>query len=103
MVTSPTLVFRALFGLSTQHEVWSVCANHVTLHALAAPGFQELATIRLPAKGYWITFSPDGRYAFVALSGACGIAMIDTQTRRVVRLLKAGKHPKRNLAPWRPA
>lgn len=83
-------------------EVWSVCADRLTVHALAEPGFQELAAVRLPAKGYWITFAPDGQHAFVALSGAGGVAVVDTEARRVVRLLKAGRQPKRNLVLKRP-
>jgi len=84
-------------------EVWSVCASHVSVHALAEPKFSEVAAIRLPAKGYWITFSPDGRFAYVALTGDCGVAVIDTQTKQILRRLEAGKRPKRNLALRGPA
>lgn len=78
-------------------EIWSVCSDRVTIHELVAPGFRELAAISLPAKGYWITFSPDGRHAFVALSGTDRVAMINTDTRRIVKVLDAGAGPKRNL------
>jgi DNA-binding beta-propeller fold protein YncE len=80
-----------------QREIWSVCADHVTVHAWAGPDFREIAAVRLPAKGYWITFAPDSDHAFVALSETGQVAMIDTRTKRIVRSLAAGDSPKRNL------
>lgn len=85
-----------------QREVWSVCADHVTIHELAVPDFREVTAIRLPAKGYWITFAPDSRYAFIALSEAGRVAMIDTRTRQIATLLAAGNQPKRNLVIRQP-
>lgn len=79
-----------------QAEVWSVCADTVTVHA-ARSRFTERAAISLPGKGYWITFSPDARYACIALSDMGEVAVIDTATRSLVRRLKAGASPKRNL------
>lgn len=80
-----------------QTEVWSVCADRITVHAFIPPAFPEIASIALPAKGYWITFSPDGSRAFVALSEANGVAVVDTQAKHVVTLIDAGHGPKRNL------
>lgn len=85
-----------------QREIWSVCADHITVHELAGPDFREVTAIRLPAKGYWITFAPDSRYAFIALSEAGRVAMIDTHTKRIVALLAAGNQPKRSLVLRRP-
>jgi len=56
-----------------QAEVWSVCADTITVHAARSP-FTERAAVRLPGKGYWITFSPDARYACVALSDTSEVA-----------------------------
>lgn len=80
-----------------QHEIWSVCGDTLTIHAMAPPAFPELAHIALPRDGYWLTFSPDSRIAFAALSDSGEIAMIDTGTRTLVRTLSAGRRPKRNL------
>lgn len=85
-----------------QREIWSVCADYVTVHELAGPDFREIAAIRLPAKGYWITFAPDSNHAFIALSEAGRVAMIDTRTRRIVMLPAAGHQPKRNLVLRQP-
>lgn len=92
--------FKRCHGLAIrpgQQEIWSVCAEHVTIHDLRPPDFPERHTLQLAGKGYWLTFSADGHYAFVALSGRKQVAVVDTETKAVVRHLDAGKAPKRNL------
>ena len=48
-------------------------------------------------RGGWLTFTPDSRYAFVALTGRNQVEVVDTETKAVVRHLNAGKALKRNL------
>jgi hypothetical protein len=85
-----------------QREIWSVCGDTLTIHAFSPPAFPERAHIALPHAGYWLTFSPDSRSAFVALSDQGQVAMIDTANRRLVRTLTAGRKPKRNLVLLHP-
>jgi len=80
-----------------EREIWSVCGDRVNVHAIAGHAFPELASVPLPGKGYWITFSPDGRQAFVALSGRNAVAVVDAETRTVVTEVPVGVDPKRNL------
>jgi hypothetical protein len=80
-----------------QSQIWSVCGTGVTVHDLTNPSYPEVARIALEDKGYWLTFSSDGRWSFVALSGASQVAMIDVENLEVVALLEAGSSPKRNL------
>lgn len=80
-----------------QQELWSVCAEHVTIHALRPPDFPERHTLQLTDKGYGITFTPDSRYAFVALEHRKQVAVVDTETKAVVRHLDAGSTPDGNL------
>jgi DNA-binding beta-propeller fold protein YncE len=80
-----------------QREIWSACGAAVTIHELGSSSYAELARIELESKAYWLTFSPDGRWALVALSGAGRVAVVDTASRQVVARLVAGAGPKRNL------
>lgn len=80
-----------------QTEIWSVCAKNLAVHSLVAPSFPEKTLIELEEKGYWLTFSPDGRHAFVALTGQNRIAVVDAARKRIVRHLSAGAAPKRNM------
>jgi hypothetical protein len=80
-----------------QRELWSACGAGVTVHDVTQPGYPELGRILLPSKAYWLTFSPDGRWALVALSDAGRVAVVDVAARRVAAQLDAGAAPKRNL------
>ncbi|ETX06328.1 cytochrome D1 domain-containing protein [Candidatus Entotheonella palauensis] len=92
--------FKRCHGLAIrpdQREIWSVCAEYLTIHALRPPDFPEQRALQLAGKGYWLTFTPDSRYAFVALRRRQQVAVVDTETKAVVRHLDAGQSPKRNL------
>jgi YVTN family beta-propeller protein len=80
-----------------QREIWSACGASVTIHDVTGSTYRELARVVLESKAYWLTFSPDGRSALVALSEANQVAVIDAESRRVVAHLPAGAGPKRNL------
>lgn len=98
--------FLSFSGLSRCHglavrpgdeEIWSVCGANATVHDITESSFPETAHIKLPAKAYWLTFSPDGRIAFIALSGKSQVAMVDAASRKILKILEAGDHPKRNI------
>jgi DNA-binding beta-propeller fold protein YncE len=80
-----------------QREVWSVCGASVTIHDITDSMYPELARVPLASKAYWLTFSPDGRWALVALSGVDQVAVMNAESRAVVALLSTGAGPKRNL------
>jgi DNA-binding beta-propeller fold protein YncE len=80
-----------------QRELWSACGAAVTIHDVTRPSYPELDRLELASKAYWLTFSPDGRWALVALSDAGSVAVVDAAERRVVAQLEAGAAPKRNL------
>jgi DNA-binding beta-propeller fold protein YncE len=79
------------------HEVWSACGASVTIHDITDSTYPELARVPLASKAYWLTFSPDGRWALVALSGADQVAVVDAESRDAVAQLSTGPGPKRNL------
>lgn len=92
--------FQRCHGLSLrpdQRELWSICSDNLTIHRVEPPAFPEHTTLTLPGKGYWLTFSPDSRYGFVALPGKDQVAVVDAATKKVVHLLDVGNTPKRNL------
>lgn len=80
-----------------QREIWSACGASVTIHDVTNPSYRELDRVSLGSKAYWITFSPDNRWAFVALSRAGRVAVVETASRRVTAHLAAGAGPKRSL------
>jgi DNA-binding beta-propeller fold protein YncE len=80
-----------------QREIWSVCGDAITVHAIDTPTLPERARIESEGKGYWITFSPDGRWALVALTDRNRVAMIDARRKTIEAVLEVGAGPKRNL------
>jgi len=80
-----------------QREIWSVCGDAITVHAIDEPALRERARLESEGKGYWITFSPDGRWAFVAITERDRVAIIDARRKRIEAYLEVGSGPKRNL------
>jgi YVTN family beta-propeller protein len=45
----------------------------------------------------WLTFSPDGKFAYSANAGNNSISIVDCVSRRAVQEIQVGKVPKRLL------
>lgn len=90
-----------------QSEIWSTCGHHLNIHSLTGhtleknqqENFTYPAThhINLKDDGYWLTFSPNDRFAFIALRDANEVVMIDTTSKETITHLIVGEKPKRNL------
>ena len=80
-------------------EIWccDVDRHRVHVHELQSGSYEQVATISLKGRVYWITMSLDGTYAFASLRSEGCVAVIDTTTREVVTHLEAGDTPKRTL------
>jgi DNA-binding beta-propeller fold protein YncE len=92
--------FKRCHGLGIrpdQQEIWSTCAEYLTIHRFEAPAFPEQTVVELPGRGYWLTFSPDSRYGFIALGDRDQVAVVHAADKQVVRYLDVGRTPKRNL------
>jgi YVTN family beta-propeller protein len=93
-------IFPRCHGLEMrpdQREIWSVCGKRVTIHDATPPDFAETGSLVLDGHGYWVTFTPDNRYAFIALARENKVAVVDAQTRGIVAYIDVGAAPKRNL------
>ncbi len=80
-----------------QKEIWSACGAGINVHILTSPDFPEAVRIPMVDDVYWITFSPDSKYAFVPVRDQRSIAVVDTKSKTVLSHLEAGPAPKRNL------
>ena len=75
-------------------EIWSACGASVTLHDMTEPLHAELARIPLDARAYWLTFSPDGRFALVTNSLSDTVSKINTDTFLVVASIPVPQVPQ---------
>ncbi len=82
-----------------QKELWECDVNHSEVHVYDITGAKpkQIATVPLAAPVYWLTFSPDGKTCYVAVRDGDAVAVVDTQTKKVVENVRVGKHPKRLL------
>jgi YVTN family beta-propeller protein len=84
--------------------VTSVFANAVFVYSLPElklRGHVALPDLRLPGRApigalpNWTTFTPDGKYLYVANSAIRSVSVIDTQAMKVVANVPVGEVPKR--------
>jgi YVTN family beta-propeller protein len=77
--------------------VWSTSRmnSHVYVYS-AFPELRLLASIPVGTDPDWITFTPDGRHAYVANAVSNNVTAIDTQTFQPVATIPVGEGPKRN-------
>ena len=80
-----------------QHEIWSCNVEHQLLHIheLTSGKYYEIAQVEMPGKIYWVCFDPASRYGFVSVRSNRQVAVVDCQTKQIVKLLPAGETPKR--------
>ncbi len=80
-----------------QQEVWSCNVEHNLLHIHEASSgqYEEIATLKMPGRIYWVVFSPDSKYGFVSVRSKRQIAVVDCKTKDIVKMLDAGREPKR--------
>jgi YVTN family beta-propeller protein len=58
---------------------------------------KQIATIVMQGGGYWICFSPDGKYCYISERVGNTVAVLDTTTKQTVARIPVGNTPKRVL------
>jgi YVTN family beta-propeller protein len=82
-----------------EKELWmcDVFHDRTYVFSLEASPPRQIATITMKGGGYWICFSPDGRYCYISERIGNSVAVLDTRTRETVARIEVGKAPKRVL------
>jgi YVTN family beta-propeller protein len=82
-----------------QREIWSCNVEHMTVHVhdITKPDYPEIAAVPMIGRVYWLCFSPDSKFAYVAVRSGRKIAVVDVAKRKVIRHIEVGDTPKRNL------
>jgi DNA-binding beta-propeller fold protein YncE len=80
-----------------QKEIWSCNVMHQTvhIHELTSGNYSEVAKIEMPGLIYWVTFTPDSKYGLVSVRSVGKVAVVDCESKKIVKLLECGKEPKR--------
>ena len=80
-------------------ELWTCDVFHDRTYVfdLTVEPPKQVATLVMKGGGYWICFSPDGKYCYISERIGNSVAVIDTKTRETVTRIVVGKAPKRVL------
>ncbi len=82
-----------------EKELWECDVEHHEVHIYDITGDKpkQIKTLPLGEKVYWLTFTPDGKTAYVAVRGNNEVAVVDAETREITARIRVGKEPKRLL------
>jgi YVTN family beta-propeller protein len=82
-----------------QKEIWSCNVEHKTIHIhdLTQPDYPEISTLPMVGRAYWLCFSPDSKFAYIAVRSEQKVCVVDAQTKKIVTHIAVGNIPKRNL------
>ena len=80
-------------------ELWMCDVFHDRTYVfdLATEPPKQVASIVMKGGGYWMCFSPNGKYCYISERIGDTVAVIDTVTRKTVSRIEVGKAPKRLL------
>jgi YVTN family beta-propeller protein len=86
-------------------ELWvtSFIGNGLMIYDITAELPKHLITVAVGDAPNWLTFSPDGKYAYSANAGSNSITIVDCEERRALKEIKVGAVPKRLLEVHPPA
>jgi YVTN family beta-propeller protein len=82
-----------------EKELWMCDVYHDRTYVfdLTVEPPKQVATIKMEGGGYWMCFSPDGKYCYISERIGDTLAVIETATRKTVARIPVGRVPKRNL------
>lgn len=66
------------------------------LYAYSLPDLKPIGTVHVGQHPEWVTFSPDGKFVYVAAAGDNAVSVVDTSTLKEVAKIPVGQVPKRN-------
>jgi YVTN family beta-propeller protein len=82
-----------------EKELWTCDVFHdrTYIFDLRSDPPRQSATLTMKGGGYWMCFSPDGKYCYISERIGNSVAVIDTAGRETVARIVVGKAPKRVL------
>src|SRR5437667_3183316 len=80
-------------------ELWvsSFIGNGLMVYDITGEAPRYVTTVSVGDAPNWMTFSPDGKFAYSANAGANSITIVNCESRMAVKEIKVGAVPKRLL------
>lgn len=92
-------------GIGVQPDnraVWVTDRWYNFVHAYSLPDLTHLGAVPVDVDPFWITFTPDSRFAYVSNAAAATLSVIDTQSLQEVARIPVGQVPKRVVTAMLP-
>ncbi|MBI1393249.1 MAG: hypothetical protein GC152_10965 [Alphaproteobacteria bacterium] len=80
-----------------EREVWSTCGKNLNVHLIEKGDFPAKGHMRMPGKGSWISFAPDGAQAFVTVPDDNAILVVDAGSLQFIRTIEIDRDPERTI------
>jgi YVTN family beta-propeller protein len=77
-------------------RLWSTSKVYGYAYVHSLPDLEEVGRVFVGQHPEWVTFTPDGRYVYVAAAGDNMVFAVDTATLKEVARIPVGQVPKRN-------
>ena len=81
-----------------QKEIWSCNVEHrlVHIHDITKDDYPEIAVLPMIGRIYWLSFTPDSRYAFISVRSENKVCVVDCRTKQILKHIEVGDTPKRS-------
>jgi YVTN family beta-propeller protein len=80
-----------------QRSVWVCSRMNGTVYVYGLPGLELIGQVKVGSHPDWLTFTPDGRFAYVANGHSDDVSVIDTAAMAEVARVAVDSAPKRNI------
>jgi len=92
-------------GIGVQPDnkaVWVTDRLYNVVHAYSLPELKYLGAVPVAVDPFWMTFTPDSKFVYVANDASASVSAIDTQSMKEVARIPVGQVPKRNITAMLP-
>lgn len=83
-------------GIPDGKHLWSTSKVNGYAYVYSLADLKEVGRVFVGQHPEWFTFTPDGRYCYIAAAGDNSVTVVDVQTIKVVAHIPVGQVPKRN-------
>ncbi len=77
-------------------SIWSTSKINGHVYAYSLPDLEYLGGVKVGTVPDWLTFTPDGKFLYVANAHDNYVSVIDVAARKEVKQIQVGQVPKRN-------
>jgi YVTN family beta-propeller protein len=92
-------------GIGVQPDntaVWVTDRLYNVVHAYSLPDLKYLGAVPVAVDPFWMTFTPDSNFVYVANDASASVSAIDTRSMKEVARIPVGQVPKRNITAMLP-